>query len=162
MVACQTVNISIVLTDEEPSGPASISGYVTDLEGNGLEGATVTVENTNISATTDSTGFFLLEGLDAPGPYFLYVIAPSGYLDTETRESIWVSAGMETALSEPLKLSGKPSVTATYVGSDVCKACHQVTHSEVVDDWEASAHNNSINHDYSKFDATGWPQAGQQ
>ncbi len=162
VVACQTVSISVIMAKEEPSGPGSISGYVTDLYGNGLEGATVTIENSTISTTTDADGHFVLQNVDAPGPYYLYVTAPAGYLDSETFEAVWVSSGMDTELDKPIKLSGKPTDSATYVGSDVCKGCHQSYTPEIVTDWEGSAHHNSVNHDYSHFDASGWPAAGDQ
>jgi hypothetical protein len=108
---------------ENTADPAAISGQVVDASGNGVESATVTVEDQTASATTSADGSFELVDV-TPGFVYLYVAAPSeAYLDGETRSAIYAEAG-STVSDVVITLSGRPSAAAKSVGGATCQGCH--------------------------------------
>ncbi len=110
------------LIEQEPM-PAQISGWVMDVTGNGVEGATVSAEGQSAVATTGADGSFELTDVEA-GFVYLQVAAPSdAYLDGETRSSIY--AQEDAVITDvTITLSGRPSADATTVGMDTCADCH--------------------------------------
>jgi hypothetical protein len=89
----------------DPSGnppkPGSISGTVTaDLSGQPLAEASVLVEGTQASATTDAAGRFRLDGI-APGQYSL-LVSCSGHLPARVTDVV-VNANRESSASAHLQ-----------------------------------------------------------
>ncbi len=91
------------MTEEPPITPpvaehtGNLAGTVTDESGNPIAGATVTIQGTNISTTTDSAGHFLLENVST-GPHNL-TISREGF--TESTTPVDVKEG-ETTTVNPL------------------------------------------------------------
>jgi hypothetical protein len=140
VAASATTHVSLVLTSAT-AGTGTISGKVTDAKSptpTPLKGVKVSVEGTSISTTTGADGSFALSGLP-PGPVFLSAAAPSNaYLDSETKEAIFVQA--DGVVSSSLVLSARPDDTSFYIGVAVCAVCH----TKQVADLQTSAHNRSL------------------
>jgi len=81
------VNVSEAITT------GSISGRVTDEEGNPIKDAKVTVEGTSFQATTNETGHYIIE--DVPAGTYDLKVTKSGY-ETETISDVTVTAGQDT------------------------------------------------------------------
>lgn len=113
-----------------PDALSAISGRVVNTRGEGIMGATITVEGQDITATTVTGGAFSLSGL-TPGYVYLNVTSPSAtYLDGGNRTAI-NAPGDATVSDVQITLSGRPSDNATYLGSAMCKACHQAFHPDI-------------------------------
>lgn len=158
-VAGGTMRVSLVMTAESSSGPGIITGTVTDPKGATIAGATVSVEGQSASALTNSSGQFSISNV-TPGFVYLYVTSPStSFLDGETRDGIYVSAG-GTVSGVAIKLSGRPTNSATFVGKTGCTFCHPAIQQEE----QASAHYHSITPDTSRMVETSntsiWPAVG--
>jgi hypothetical protein len=142
VVASSTTQVALVLSPAT-TGLGAISGTVTNsllVRALPLEGVTVRVEGTSISATTDATGTFALSGIQ-PGPVFLSATAPSSaYLDSETKEAINVVAD-STVSGVALVLSARPDDSSDYIG---VAACTSVCHRAEANDLQASAHARSL------------------
>ncbi len=81
------VNVSEAITT------GSISGIVTDEEGNPIKDAKVTVEGTSFQTTTNVTGHYIIT--DVPAGIYDLKVTKSGY-ETETIPDVTVSAGQDT------------------------------------------------------------------
>lgn len=93
VAAATSTSISIVLSSE-PATTGGISGTIYDATGVGVVGAVVSVKGQAATATTTAAdGTYTLTGV-TPGFGYVYVEAPSGYLDSETRETTFVPAGV--------------------------------------------------------------------
>lgn len=152
-----TTNVSLVLTPESPSGPGTITGTVKNAVGTGIQNATVSVEGQSASTTTDASGNFTLNNV-TPGFVYLYVTKPAGssYLDGETREGIYLSAG-GTVSGKTITLSSRPSDSATYIGVAQCASCHTTESA----DESVSAHYHSITPNTSRMiNLSLWPAVG--
>ena len=136
-----------------PSVPvASISGTVRHVLGNStfpLAGAQVCVEGTTNCTSSASDGSYALGGI-AVGPAYLSAEV-AGYLPGETRTPI-VLTEVDQKSGIDIILSGKPSDSATYVGSAACQECH-VEESL----WHSSAHFRALDRTAGTVDVTGWP-----
>ncbi|MGB7971442.1 MAG: carboxypeptidase regulatory-like domain-containing protein [Candidatus Deferrimicrobiaceae bacterium] len=125
-----TMSVTLTLAMQPSSAPAEISGFVKDVNGAAVQGATVAVEGQNSTATTVADGSFALTGV-SPGFAFLYVTSPSDtYLDGETREALLVEGGSLVSGVE-ITLSGRPGAGATSVGKSACQGCHGGTWPEL-------------------------------
>ena len=83
----------------------NVSGVVTDENGAPIAGATITVQGTNISTTTDSAGHFLLENVSA-GQHTI-LIGRNGFASNTT--SITVTEGETTTINPMLHpISSQP------------------------------------------------------
>ncbi|GAB6061294.1 carboxypeptidase regulatory-like domain-containing protein [Deferrisoma palaeochoriense] len=164
-----TTNVRLTLTadsgTEETSG--QILGKVLDVNGQPVAGATVEVEGQGVTATTDETGAFTLEGVE-PGFVYLYVTSPDKtiYLDGETRSSIYVAAG-DTVEDVTVTLSGRPSDEATYVGMGTCKRCHGDEWADLFAAFDgtasASAHSRFVTEGTSQMVYPDlWPEPGDK
>ena len=107
----------LLLAQEQPRAPATITGHVTDaVRGVAVDGARVLVEGTGWAALTDTAGFYRLVGVPA-GPQTLRVnrigFAPSRK-QVEVPTSGELVVDLEMA-SSPLKVPGI-TVTAEPVG----------------------------------------------
>jgi hypothetical protein len=93
---------------DEP-GMGTIIGQVTDEDGNPIAGATVTVEGTDITATTNETGWYVLENVPE-GDHTLVITHP----DYDTQEmNVTVTEGeTETPPTEQL-----PPATSDHEGA---------------------------------------------
>jgi len=125
-----------------------------------VAGASVCIENATpaLCATSQSDGTFTLSGV-APGPVFVSANA-TGFLDGETKTAVIVSAD-STVKGVSITLSGEPSATATYVGSDRCISCHAafVATAGITGAWQHSAHAGVLSHTLDQVDLNGWPAA---
>ncbi len=75
-----------------PSG--TVNGYLYDKDTHlPLWGYTVRVRNQAVTATTDSNGYYVLDGL-APGSYELYVL--NAYYETSTNKNVKVKSNKVT------------------------------------------------------------------
>ncbi|MBI4596044.1 MAG: carboxypeptidase regulatory-like domain-containing protein [Candidatus Tectomicrobia bacterium] len=157
LLVAQTLEITGEVVDggTTPTGPATITGKVTNTAGQGLAGAVVTAVGTNLSATTDANGNYTIADVTAPGPYYLDVVAPAGYLDGETRASIWLTIGA-TSSANDVMLSARPPSDATFVGVNVCKTCHNFV-DDKYNQLMTSAHSTSIQPDLSRMVNTDKP-----
>lgn len=72
---------SLMSRDEQEKAPADVGGYIRDTDGAPVEGVTVTAQSGDVvkTATTDASGYYLLEDLD---PELTYTITAEkdGYL----------------------------------------------------------------------------------
>ncbi len=93
----------------EPPETGNIEGTVKDEDGAAIEGATVVVEGTDLSATTDADGYYLLE--DVPmGDQDVTASADGYYSKTETvtvDEGITVTLNFTLVAIPTYKVSGK-------------------------------------------------------
>ena len=121
-----------------------------------VAGAHVCVEGSTICTTSGSDGAYTLSAVP-PGFVFVSASAP-GFLRGETRQAVFVTAGASLQ-GVDVTLSGRPSDTATYVGSNVCVSCHMSIESGVVAAWEGSAHASAVDRTTGHIDITGWPAA---
>ncbi len=156
VAAGATATVALVLTNDSED-PATISGTIFDATGVGVEGAVVSVKGKSGSASTDASGVYTLTNV-APGFAYIYVEAPAGFLDSETRETTFVAPGA-TIADLNLSLSSYPSKAATYVGGSVCAGCHSGHGAETT----ASAHGRSITADTSHILPVAkalWPAVG--
>lgn len=151
---------------EADSELAQISGTVVDVNGVGVEGATVSVEGQEASATTGADGSFDLADV-TPGFAYLYVTSPSdAYLDGETLGSIYAMGGGTVADIE-ITLSGRPSADATTVGMETCKTCHAGTMPEMFAAYDGSTdavvHSRFVNEGTSHLVYPElWPEPGDK
>jgi hypothetical protein len=121
-----------------------------------LSGAQVCIQATHTCVTTAADGTYLFKDL-APG--FVFVSASeSSYLAGETRSASFVSAGA-TSAGVNVTLSGRPPVTATYLGSDACISCHQTLQAGLIAAWKGSAHYGYTDRTLAHLDTAGWPAA---
>ena len=128
VAAGTTTQISFTLSTAVLSGPATISGVVRSSSGAPVSGAAVEVEGQTPVTTTGADGTFELAGID-PGSVFLYVSAPTGFLDGGNRSSIFAPPG--GVLSDvTITLSGRPTTAATYLGESACVGCHSAIAAE--------------------------------
>jgi len=102
------------------STDASVTGTVTDVRGDALQNATISVKNEatgNIrTAKVDAQGHYSLGGL-APGGYTIEISAPSFEL---SRRTVQLTAGQGQDISVALKVSGglqQVTVEANSLGS---------------------------------------------
>lgn len=141
-----TTNVSLALT---PGGtaPGTIGGTVLMANGDPLAGATVTVDGGTATATTAADGTFALADV-TPGFVFIQATPPDPalFLPGETRRSVYVRAGT-SVMGVEIRVSGRPSDAATYVGSTACATCHGAT----VTAEHASAHYRSLTPDSSRI-----------
>ncbi len=138
-----------------PAAVPSISGTIRHggkLSLEPIAGAQVCVEGTTNCATSAGDGTYALGGI-TPGPVFVSASA-SGFLPGETRQATVLAAG-DARKGVDLVLSGRPSDTATYVGSSLCSYCH----GEVSMAWQSSAHGQALDRTTGHVDGTGWPAA---
>jgi outer membrane receptor for ferrienterochelin and colicin len=84
---------------------SGISGFVTDSQGRGVPGATVTVvhepSSTRGGTTSRANGQYNISGLRTGGPYTVTVSAPA--LQTETRSDVFLDLGDAAVLNVALK-----------------------------------------------------------
>lgn len=130
-----------------PAALSAISGRVVNTKDEGILGATITVVGQNITATTVIDGSFSLTGL-TPGFVYLDVTSPSAaYLDGGNRSAI-NAPGDATVSGVQITLSGRPSDSATYLGSNLCLACHKAFHPDIANSFagtpEAAIHSRFI------------------
>lgn len=119
----QTTNVRLTLAPAPTGAFGKLSGRVLGPTGLGIPGAKVQVDGQGAVATTAADGTFSLSDVK-PGFVFVSVESPTDkYLDGETRSSVLVKAG-ETADEITINLSGRPSTTATSIGSKICLVCH--------------------------------------
>jgi len=156
---------SAALTLESTTGTtASITGRIVAITGfsdspvvTGIANATVIVAGTTMEATTGADGSYTIAGVTAPGPYFIDVTAPAGsaYLDSGTKESIFLSA--VTNPVPDIALSARPSDAASWVGRTSCAICHPALATE----HQGSAHWRSLAPDDSRMvELSLWPAVG--
>ncbi len=107
-------------------------------------------------ATTASDGTYTITNVPA-GPVFIEASA-AGWLPGETLAAVHVTSGGTTSGVE-VTLSGRPSNTATYVGSTACIGCHTSIPSMkgLVTAWQGSGHRAYVTEGLSRVDLTGWP-----
>jgi len=157
VAAGAVTNVSLVMVPSA-TAPGSITGTVLEANGDPLAGATVTVDVAGgATATTAADGTFTLADVP-PGFYFLRAepADPALFLPGENRHAVHVAAGAATADVE-IKVSGRPSDSATYVGSTICNGCH----SPIVTAEHTSAHYRSLTADSSRIIATSlFPAVG--
>ena len=151
-----TTNVSLVMM---PGGtmPGAISGTVMDAAGAPLAGVAISIEGSTAAATTAADGTFTLADVD-PGFVFVQATPPDLdlFLPGETRHAVRVGGGATTADVE-ITLSGRPTDSATYVGTTVCAGCH----SEIQTAEHMSAHYRSLTDDASRIIDTGlFPAVG--
>lgn len=162
LVSSYPASITLAKADQ-PTRFGTISGKVIDVNGDGVKGATVSVEGQNVKATTAENGSFRLTGVN-PGSVFLYVKAPSkAYLDGETLKSIPVKAG-GTVSGVTITLSGRPSDAATYVGMKSCAECHDAKYFKPLDGSpHAAAHSRLVTEGTSQMVYKNmWPEPGSK
>ncbi len=151
-----TVNVSLVLTPVPPK-VGTISGTIRGRSGGTsvpVAGAQVCVEGSSTCTTSASDGTYTLSGIS---PGFVFVSASeSGFLAGETRQARFLAANA-TVTGVEVTLSGRPTESATYLGSSTCVGCH--AGSDAVTAWRASAHSNSVDRTTGHVDVTGWPAA---
>jgi len=154
-------SVSIALSSQPPAA-ASVTGKVVAITGfsaapvkNGVPGATVKIVGTTFQATTGADGSYTITGVPTPGPYFIDVTAPTGYVEGGTKESIFLSAA--TNAVPDIALSARPSDTASWTGRLICSFCH----SAIASAHQSSAHWLSLTPDKSRMVNVGlWPAVG--
>jgi Carboxypeptidase regulatory-like domain/Cytochrome c554 and c-prime len=155
-----TVNVSLVLAAVPPT-TGSLSGTIFGRQGtpgasSAVTGAQACVGTSVCSPPTGSDGKYTISGV-SPGFVFVTASAP-GFLPGETRQAAFLAAG-GTAAGVDVTLSGMPSASATYVGSNTCVACHTSVSPAVVSAWQGSAHARAVARTTGQVDVTGWPAA---
>jgi len=154
LAACKSSSSSQTPPPAPPT-PPSISGTIRHLgkvAPEPIAGAQVCVEGTSNCATSASDGTYGL-GEVTPGSVFVSATA-TGFLAGETREAVALGPA-EAKTGVDLVLSGRPSDSATYVGSGLCFYCH----ADAVGEWQASAHRLALTRSLDRVDVTGWPAA---
>lgn len=105
-------NAGTVSVTESPEA-GTVSGTVTDADGNAIEGAAVNVQGADLSATTDANGEYTIA--DAPEGTHTLEVSADGYV-TETAD-VSVTAGETTTqnfdLEEPVSIGVTPSEVGT-------------------------------------------------
>ena len=80
---------------------SGLSGFVTDKDGNGISGATVTVVNdltgSRSTATTRTTGQYSVSGVASGGPYTVTATSPG--LPPEEKKGVFLTLGATTAVN---------------------------------------------------------------
>lgn len=149
-----TVNVSLVLAPVAPT-VGSVSGTIRGRSGAGTSvpvSAQVCLAGTSTCVASGNDGTYLLSGV-MPG--FIFVSASTNaFLPGETRQATFLAAGA-SATGVDVTLSGRPTASATYLGSSACVACHAGD----VTAWQASAHANASDRTTGHVDVTGWPAA---
>ncbi|HLE03408.1 MAG TPA: carboxypeptidase regulatory-like domain-containing protein [Anaerolineales bacterium] len=161
VAAGATSSVSIALSSQPPAA-ASVTGKVVAITGfsaapvkNGVAGATVKIVGTTFQATTGADGSYTITGVPTPGPYFIDVTAPTGYVEGGTKESFFLSAA--TNAVPDIALSARPSDTASWTGRLICSLCH----SAIATAHQSSAHWLSLTPDKSRMvDVNLWPAVG--
>ncbi|MBU8869385.1 MAG: carboxypeptidase-like regulatory domain-containing protein [Gemmatimonadales bacterium] len=161
---CLLVALGIGVVGGGEALASNISGTVTDVNGEGIKGAIVLVEDQDVQGKTGSNGSFTLKNVE-PGNVFLYISAPSEkYLDNETRKSLQLKADSDLKNIQ-ITLSGRPGMKAEYVGIKVCAECH-------AEDWpgifkafdgspDASVHSRFVNEGTDRMIYPEmWPRPG--
>jgi hypothetical protein len=154
VAAGASVHVDLVLAPLPPA-TGSLSGTVRGSKGP-IAGAQVCVEGSAICSTSGSNGTYTLSGV-SPGSLFVSAEA-GGFLPGETRQAAVLTAGASLQ-GVDVMLSGRPTDTATYVGSNACLTCHSFLNSGLVAEWQASAHHGVLDRTTSHIDVTGWPAA---
>lgn len=155
-----TMNVSLVLAPVAPT-VGSLSGRVLGRKGTSgvsspVASAQVCVEGGSICVNAQSDGTYTLTGV-TPGFIFLSASA-TGYLLGETRQASFLAAGA-TVTGLYITLSGRPTNSATYVGTNTCVSCHTSVSPSVVTAWQNSAHFKAFDRTPGSVDVTGWPAA---
>ncbi len=155
-----TMNVSLVLASVLPPA-GSLSGRVLGRKGTSgvsspVAGAQVCVEGGSLCANAQSDGTYTLTGV-TPGFIFLSASA-TGYLLGETRQAAFLASGA-TVTGLDITLSGRPTNSATYVGTITCVSCHTSVSPSVVAAWQNSAHFKAFDRTLNSIDVTGWPAA---
>ena len=157
VVSSGTTTVKVTMKAVAAVAAASISGLVQGPTGQPLGGAKVTVDGQGLEATTAADGTFTVNDV-MPGFVFFSVKSPdaSKYLDGETRSAVDVGAAANVK-DVKIGLSGRPSDSATYVGTFLCAACHK----SYGDQHKGSAHARSITSNQSRMVAKSlWPAVG--
>jgi Carboxypeptidase regulatory-like domain len=155
--------VGIIAISGSVAMAANLSGIVTDVNGDGIKGAVVSIEGQDLKATTSSNGSFKIKKVPA-GPVFLYVTSPSDkYLDSETRKSLQVADADLNDIA--ITLSGRPSMKAEYVGMETCAGCHADQWPELFKAFDgspdASVHSRFVNEGTDRMIYPDmWPEPG--
>ncbi len=87
IVAMETTKQNITLEAEPVITTGTLTGYVVDVDGVGIEGAAVTIDGTDFEAETNATGYYMLE--DLPEGTHTVNATATGYLyNTEEIEIV--------------------------------------------------------------------------
>ena len=127
--------IEVTLTEDLASVAPALRIVASTAAGRPLRNATVRVGGT-FETTTDNDGAARLGGLPA-GDLEVQIVPPVNEAAAPWTADLYFEEGAVTLLE--LSLSGKPSRTATWVGSGACVECHSEDH----DLWAASRHANT-------------------
>ncbi|MBE0639496.1 MAG: carboxypeptidase regulatory-like domain-containing protein [Bacteroidales bacterium] len=107
-------DLSITLTSPVP--PGILSGTVTDLDGNPLEGVTVNAGLAKFEATTNASGFYEFLGLE---PGFYDVTFDFDFYESQLFEGVEVVSELTTTLDAVMLLSPPPFCPdLVYPGND--------------------------------------------
>lgn len=97
----------------EPPATGNVEGTVTDADGSGaIKGATVVVEGTSLSATTDDAGYYLLENVPA-GDQQVTASADGYYSETAT-----VTVVEDATVTQDFVLTAIPTYTVSGTVTD--------------------------------------------
>lgn len=106
---------SIVPTSQY--GPGQITGFVVDRDHYGIEGATVTIEGTDYTATTDADGYYVIPNVE-PGVYNAIATKPGH--DTHMVKAQVVLPGRSRAISFELDVPRPDEPTGERVWDPGC------------------------------------------